>query len=160
MAAHLSIGPIRFVSLAVFLMALVGLAVVAGAVRVPIHPGPEVETVPGPGSAGVALRRSGDGRSAAEARADSRVATKAGHDPQLTGLPGRAPAAGRIPKAGSGDQPGLNPNQPAAPRPAASEPAPPQGRTAVVRRPLEPRVPAEPPAEPPEDGRAGIGGRR
>ena len=47
MAVHLSIGRIRFVPLAVplavSLAALVGLAVVAGAVYLPIHPGPEVE---------------------------------------------------------------------------------------------------------------------
>ncbi len=64
MAMHLSIGRIRSVSLAVplavSLVALVGLAVVAGAVYLPIHPGPEVEpglqveTAPEPGSASVA----------------------------------------------------------------------------------------------------------
>ncbi len=103
MALNLSIGRIRSVllavplavPLAVSLVALVGLAVVAGAVYLPIHPGPEVEpglrveTAPGPGSASVAPRPSGGGRHAAEARADSRVATEAGHDAELAGLPER-----------------------------------------------------------------------
>ncbi len=51
MAVHLSIGLIRSASLAVSLVAVVGLAVVAGVVHFPIHPGPGVETMPGPGSA-------------------------------------------------------------------------------------------------------------
>ncbi len=51
MAVHLSIGLIRSASLAVSLVAVVGLAVVAVAVHFPIYPGPVVESVPGPGSA-------------------------------------------------------------------------------------------------------------
>ncbi len=117
MAVYLSIGRIRSVPLAVSLVALVGLAVVAGAVYFPIHPGPEVEpglqvkTVPGPGSAAVAPRPSGDGRRAAEARADSRVEAKAGHDAEPAGPPEpRAPA-----------EPPAEPPKAVAPASAAAE---------------------------------------
>ncbi len=61
MAVHLSIGRIRSVSLVV----LVGLAAVAGAVQFLIHPGPEVETVPGLRSTAVAPRTPVHGRRAA-----------------------------------------------------------------------------------------------
>ncbi len=159
MAVHLSIGRIRSVSLAVSLVALVGLAVVAGPVYLPIHPGPEVEpglrveTAPGPGSASVAPRPSGGGRHAAEARADSRVATGAGHDAEFAGLPERAPAAGRIPKTGAvgaGSAEGATETraEPAGPRAAASQPLAPREQVAVARRVVEPRNSVEPSSRP------------
>ncbi len=126
MAVHLSIGRIRSGSLAVSLVVLVGLAAVAGAVHFLIQPSPEVATALGP-------------------RSDGQVETKARDDTELAGPYERAPDAERTAKASSGDQPGQNSNEPAASRPAAFEPALPQGQVAVARRVVEPRDLVAPP---------------
>ncbi len=122
MAVHLSIGRIRFVPLgvrlAVSLAALVGLAVVAGAVYLPIHPGPEVE----PASA-VAASVPGTRKAPAEVETE----TALNHEMAVSVRPEKAPETARIATAGAVDAgpaagAGENRAGPAGPRAAASQP--------------------------------------
>ncbi len=134
MAVHLSIGRIRFVPLAVplavSLAALVGLAVVAGAVYLPIHPGPEVA----PASA-VADSVSDTGKAPAEGETETALIGEVA----LSVRPEKAPEIARIATAGTVDA------SPADARPAdagsavgaGENRAGPAGLRAVASQPLD-----------------------
>ncbi len=140
MAMHLSVRRHLSVSLA----ALVGLAVVAGAVHFSSQIDPELETVPGPKSAAGAPELFDGIDRTAEVRAESQAETRVGYDAKLAVLPERAPDADRVLKASSGDNPHENLNENAASQAAAFEPAVPEGQLTAVRQLVEPRVQAEP----------------
>ncbi len=139
MAVHLSIGRIRFVPLAVplavSLAALVGLAVVAGAVYLPIHPGPEVE----PASA-VAESVSGTRQAPAEIKTETALI----HEVAVSVRPEKAPETARIATAGAVDAgPAAGAGEKrvgtTGPKAAASQPLAPREQVAVARRVVEPR---------------------
>jgi len=140
MAMHLSIRR----HLSVSLVALVGLAVVAGAVHFSSQVDPELETVPGPKSAAGAPELFDGIDRTAEVRAESQAETRVGYDAKLAVLPERAPDADRVLKASSGDNPHENLNENAASQAAAFEPAVPEGQVTAVRQLVEPRGQVEP----------------